>query len=565
MALWFTSTDLPANALTGTDAERVAPPRRLFGPSAGRSRLERALMLVMCFAGLWFLLGQVFRSRFGVVPGDLGDSRFNAIILEHGFQFLSGDAWHRPFWSPRWAFFPHENVLAYSDNLIGTLPLYALFRALRLRALTAFNGWLIAICLANFFATYLMLRAMTFSRIAAAIVGFLFAFAMPRGQQLNHLQLFPHFFTPLCFLCLIRLRSLRPWAVWGAFGCAVLQLYAAVYLGWFLAFALAIAATLGLFTCIFSKEFRQALLHGFRRLWLHILAALLVSALALLPMALHYSRAQSEVGERHVEEIGNLLPRAGSYVLPADYTLLYRPLLKLKDALPMAHEQVLFAGFVALGCMLLLLVVLGTRGPGPARAKPEPPDAALATNWWLFAFAGIWLITALVTFWLDGSLWMHVYRFIPGGGAIRAVSRMVLFQLLPLGVAVAWVTDWLEKRVGWGAAVAIAALVVLENSGSANYAFSVNDHVARVNRVHAELATKQCATFFISGDEEPYKLHLDAMWASLAAKIPTLNGYSGNAPPKWKMVDLQDVRMPPLRRWLRRHKTSREHLCLFRR
>ena len=35
---------------------------------------------------------------FTMIPGDLGDARFNSVVLEHGFQWLTGQA--AQLWSP---------------------------------------------------------------------------------------------------------------------------------------------------------------------------------------------------------------------------------------------------------------------------------------------------------------------------------------------------------------------------------------------------------------------------------------------------------------------------------
>lgn len=522
-------------------------------PESARTRhLEHALVLAICLTGLWFLLGQLVYGHFRTVPGDLGDSRFNAIVLEHGYRFLRADAWHRPLWSPRWEFFPHLNALAYSDNLLGTLPIYALLRALRLKEFAAFDAWVITLCIANYAATYLLLRSLKMSRVGAAVGGFLFAFAMPRGQQLNHLQLFPQFFTPLCFFFLVKLRTLRPWAVWGAFGCVVLQLYAAVYLGWFLALALGICASVSLLMSILSRDFRGQLWFGLKQLKLHVFGAMLLSAGALLPMMLHYMRAQSEVGPRHFEEISLMLPRVQSYILPADYSLLYPKLRWLKQVIPMPHEQVMFSGALALGCILLLLFSSFSKSTDRSEA------------WWRYSFGAIWLLSVVATLWINGTLWSLLYRIIPGGGAIRAVSRIALLQLLPIGVAAAWAATWLEKRAGGGVAVLFAVLIVLENSGMARYAFSIEEHRQRVDRIQSELAVRDCSAFLVSGREEPYKLHLDAMWASLESKVPTSNGYSGNEPPRWFFAELNHVRLGQLRIWVGLHGEDRDSVCLLR-
>ncbi len=527
------------------------PPRRSDPDAGGPRRVELAIAVMMCLAGLWFLLGQLVAGHFKVVPGDLGDSRFNAIVLEHGFRYLRGDAWHHPYWSPRWSFFPHKNVLAYSDNLLGTLPLYVILRVFGLSELSALNAWLVVISIANYIAMYLLLRAVSLSRIGAALGGFLFAFAMPRGEQLNHLQLFPQFFTPLCFLCLVKMRSLRPWTVWATFSCVVLQLYAAVYLGWFLALALGIGATVMLAMCLISTEFRHALRDGLKQLWVHLIAALVVSIVALLPMGIHYARAQAEVGPRKYDEIREMLPRMGSYFLPADYTFVYRWMLKIKANIPVAHEQAMFAGYLALICVILLLCSICKR------TKYNTGD------WWKYVFVAIWLTTVTSTLWINGSLWGYLHRVVPGGGAIRAVSRIVLLQLLPLGAAVAWVATWLEKRSGWAVAALFATLIVFENSGLARYHFAIRRHYVRVSRIQSELARKECAKFLVAGKDEAYKIQLDAMWASLQSKIPTINGLSGNAPPKWPLENLKDVRETEVRVWLRRHFTRNDRLCIL--
>ncbi len=514
-------------------------------------RVETATIALIFLAGLWFFFGQLVLTRFDAVPGDLGDSRFNAILLEHGFRHLRGDDWHQAFWSPSWAFYPHKNILAYSDNLLGTLPIYSLARAFGLREFAAFNAWLVVIAVANFFAMLLFLRGIQLSRLGAALGGFVFAFAMPRGEQLNHLQLFPQFFTPLCLMCVTQLHTLRPWTVWGAVVCAVLQLYAAVYLGWFLALALGVCLLVTLVLSLFSAECRDTIRVGLKQLWLSAIAAAALASLALIPLGIHYSRAQAEVGPRIYDEIRNMLPRVSSYFLPSDYTFLYAPMLKLKQGIPVAHEHVMFAGFLVLICTLLMLASLFRR------------PREFATRWWKLALLSIWMITIVITLWVDGSLWNTLHKVIPGGGAIRAVSRITLLQLIPLGAAAAWAATWIERRAGILVAALFAGLVVLENSGVANYHFSVRDQITRVNQLKSQLAAKRCSTFFVTGTDESWKTQLDAMWASIDTKIPTINGYSGNIPPAWPFEDLRNVRQAALRRWLLRHHKKTDGLCMF--
>ena len=85
------------------------------------SVLAPALLLL---AGLVFYVHRA-TAGFTFVPGDLGDPRFNSVILEHLFQWVSGDA--ASLWTPSF-FYPTTGTLAFSDNHFGSGPIYVLLR-----------------------------------------------------------------------------------------------------------------------------------------------------------------------------------------------------------------------------------------------------------------------------------------------------------------------------------------------------------------------------------------------------------------------------------------------------
>jgi len=61
------------------------------------------------------------------IPGDLGDARFNNYILEHFYQWITQKV--PSYWSPQF-FYPYPLTLAFSDNLLGSAPFYAMIRIL---------------------------------------------------------------------------------------------------------------------------------------------------------------------------------------------------------------------------------------------------------------------------------------------------------------------------------------------------------------------------------------------------------------------------------------------------
>src|SRR3981081_1739179 len=96
------------------------------------TKVDAAIALTMFFVGVSLFF------RFDAIPGDLGDTRFNMCVLEHGFRWIKGI--DKSFWSAHFLY-PATNVIAYSDNHLGTVLFYAFFRFLGLDRETAYQGW----------------------------------------------------------------------------------------------------------------------------------------------------------------------------------------------------------------------------------------------------------------------------------------------------------------------------------------------------------------------------------------------------------------------------------------
>src|SRR5439155_20638717 len=104
--------------------------------------------------------------------------------------FLPINLWDQPF------FFPTTNAGAYSDILLGSAPVYWLFRMVRFEPDTAFQLWMVAVLLLDFVSMLLFLRnCVGLGLLSSALGAFLFAFGSPRLAQLGHQQLLPQFFT----------------------------------------------------------------------------------------------------------------------------------------------------------------------------------------------------------------------------------------------------------------------------------------------------------------------------------------------------------------------------------
>ena len=147
--------------------------------------------------GMWSFPYALFQPENLLIPGDLGDARFNNYILEHFHRYATGkveDYWSAPFMYPR------ENVIAHSDNLLGTAPLYSLFRSMGRSVHGAFQTWILALIALNFWAAFLAFRGFRYDVIIAAVGAFIFAFGIHQLGHLSHVQMLPRFMMPIALL-----------------------------------------------------------------------------------------------------------------------------------------------------------------------------------------------------------------------------------------------------------------------------------------------------------------------------------------------------------------------------
>ena len=483
-----------------------------------RNLTQRLLLpSLVCVFGLLLLFNPVLRSGFDTIPGDAADSRLVNWILEHGFQWVRGNPLHSKFWSPP-IFYPAQNTAAYTDILLGSGPIYWLFRFLGAPSETAFQLWEIAVSALNFLSMAWLLRRFKFQAAPASIGAFLFAFANARAAQLIHPQLLPQFFTPIALGALIESQRLgrdaRLWLITGM-SAAVAQLYAGFYLGWFLVFLGAVTFT----TLLFQKEPRARLKLWFQTLRLEIAISALLSAALLWPMASHYLAASREIGPRPFYDVALMLPRLKSWFFLGENNLIYGGLASWAkyqpEKLPYRSEHAIGLGFATL---LLCLT-------GFVQSRKLPQHRTLIRS-----AAIVTLASFLLSLWVGGfSLWRGVFEVFPAGKAIRSVTRLQLGLLLPWAISLAGL---LAYRPKW--AIPVLALVAAEQV-SIYPGYSKTQAQARALHLVRRIPPV-CPAFLlapVSNQRSGPEQQLDAMWASEIIGKPTLNGHSGSAPPGW--------------------------------
>jgi hypothetical protein len=502
--------------------------------------------------GLGLVLYPMFRSGFVAIPGSAVDSRLGNYILEHGYRTLLVARDWQGFWNPPF-FYPVSNVAAYTNLLLGAAPLYWIWRLVGLPPDGSLQLWLLSMMTLNFLVCFAWLRDCGgITALAASFGSFLFAFSSARVAQIVHPELQTQWLSLVAIYALCRAFSLteascsadpplrandasfaRGWlAVF--FTALAAQLYASFYLGWFLILGLLIFGSWALMLPGPRARLRGALEP--HRFWIALL--LLASALAIAPMVAHYLRAAHQVGLRsYAKEIAHYVPRPQSWLYMGDGSWLYGWMNGLSPwrTLPSPHEQAVGLGFLT---STLVLSGLWTR-----RQQPFVPPLVLA------AATVILLVTSAGG---DLAAWRFVAPWLPGAMAIRAISRVGLLLLVPgaLGLAA-----FLTERRPWFA-VTFGLLCVLEQVRDVP-SYDKFAERRKVGAIVEQLAVKPCRYFYFSpilaslpeGNADRLRSvldwfqqqHVDAMWASMQAGIPTINGFSGNSPPGWETLEFSAI------------------------
>lgn len=494
-----------------------------------KNRQMFALLLFLAMGAFGYLLPAV--GYFTSVPGDLGDARFNSVILEHLYRWVGGR--DHSLWSPEF-FYPFQGTLAFSDNHFGTGMVYMLFRWLGFTREGAYNGWFLVGALLNYLVTYFVLRRLNFSDLAAAAGAFVFAFALPAELHQNgHAQLIYRYAIPLAALGFFHaLETGRAYYFWQVFLWVAVEFFCSIYLGIFLVYLLA-ASVLG---ASFFKWGRGRLLHicssipgetPLRKLIFYGVALLSLVAVGLL--LFQYHKVSREYGfVRTPGEISELLPRLGSYLV-ADRSM-FSWVGKRFAHVPARWEQQMFVG-----AGIMLFAIFGAIATIASKRNETVGRVALMS----------FLILFIVTLHVGGhSIYLLLIK-IPGLSAVRVVSRIILVMLFPISILVAVGIDRvrnfgiLQNR---NAMIAFSVgLVVLLGAETASYEAD-NELIAvwrgRVISMRTLLPARHVdrPILYISRSHaEPfYSSELDAMILGQEIGMPTLNGYSGNTPPGYE-------------------------------
>lgn len=461
-------------------------------------------------------------------PGDLGDGRFNLYLLEHAYRYFTGQIdyfWGAPF------MYPAQNVISYSDNLLGSAPIYALFRAMGASEFSAYQYWYLAVAALNYLAAYALLRSVFRNRYAAVLGAFVFAFSLALQSQLAHAQTFPRFAIPLAIWAAVKFgRDFQPRYFFLTVLLVVYQMYCGIYLGFFL-----MVATVPILVLLVLRRWSTFVQRARRSLWwVSMVFSTAVGVVVLLPLILPYVRRSTEVGMTPYSEVVGTLPTISSYFFAKDGSLIWGFLENHGKDNPGWWDFQLFAGGVATLC--LVAVTAGVLWKW-SRVKFDVSRLSVPA---VLSLGGIVVFLLFLRFGEALSAYAALYA-LPGFGAMRSLTRIINVELVFYAIATAWVFAAVlpsakKGVVAFAGFAGVLALLIFDNylPVDRHYHYSVDQARNRTQAIDSIFASIPAGSVV---SYEPTELdgpsihyQIDAMLAAQRHDLLTVNGYSATSP-----------------------------------
>lgn len=483
--------------------------------------------LIGLCSGLYFITSKVIGIEFTHFPGDMADGRLNLYFLEHAHKFFIGvldSFWDAPF------FFPEKNTIAYSDNLLGSAPIYSFFRLIGLTTFTAYQCWYVSLVVLNYTCAYFFLNTVFKNRYSAVLGAMIFAFSIALFSQIAHAQTFPRFAIPIALLYIFKFnKNLDPKYFFISVLMVVYQIYCGIYLGFMLIIPSAILILL-----VLKHKLKSHKTLLFSKKWLSkISVGLIVNVLILLPLMLPYLERSHSASLDHYFKLLPNIPTLTSHFFSFNGTLLWDFLSELGGDMHSWWNHRIFAGGVATLCFILFVFKV---------IKDEIKNKILVVHYGdklLFNF----LITALITFFIyirydDISSYIIVY-FIPGFNAIRSLARIINIELIFFAFATSFIfTLFFNKFKKYQSILFLLSLVLILIDNSTIECIRIRtekkvaeNRLAPILSIMESLPINSVVSYepIVKTDPVAYYL-LDGMLAAQACNLNAINGYSATSP-----------------------------------
>jgi len=482
---------------------------------------------------------------------ELGDSRLNTYLqawVTHALTTNPAQLFNTNM------YYPTKNTLAGSENLLGNQWLFAPVYLISGNPVLATNLVILASFFLSALTMYLLVRTITQEPMGAGMAGFVYAFALPRVAQMDHMQLLSMQWIPLIvlFLYLFALRR-RTSELMAVCGFLTLQILCSLYLGYL---AVLVAGCYLAAVVLIRRE-----LITNRNIRSLVLGALL-TAIVIVPIGVNYERwGKSALLTpsllRGWAIAGSADPWSSYLEVTGFPHNIYQRLLERYHSEELVSEKRLFMGFIPMTLALVgvLCVWFHRHRSQGVPDKPYHATVELSSLSFPFIIGSILTSTCAYVFSLGPYLRIHdrpshlrlpyglLQRFVPGMGSFRVPARFGLAVLFGVAVLAGFGfmslvnAGFLRKRLIFRTALFLTLLVAI------SFEFKTTPMelapVMGPKQVFPEYQWLKAQSqglvtleLPISGSPEQADPFEEAgyVYASVYHWQPLMNGYTGNPP-----------------------------------
>lgn len=486
--------------------------------------LNYLIPFLLLTAGLYLVPLNIFGYDLSKIPGDLGDARFNNYILEHGYRYMRGDIpsfWNGPF------MYPFQNVIALSDNLLGTMPLYALLRSFGFDRETAFQLWFIALFVLNFICCYWALVRWSGSVVLSATGAYIFTFSIFILGHIYNVQVFPRFMVPLVLYWTWKYFSEKQvkYFLFLSLG-IVYQFYCGIYLGFMLIYVLMFLIVACL---LFYRDKSFFLQFKNTKILLRHIGIAVLSIIILAPLMLPYLEISHKMGMRSFDEAFFTIPTLRSYFFTTSAPVLWNALsTHAIDKLPYWWCHFLFTGALPWVGIFSIPFFLFSKKIDTSKKK-----------FLLFLTLALFLCFVFSLNINGFSLYRYIFM-LPGFSSMRAINRIINTEILLFIIILVYSFLELSNRYVLVKYIVFMfpLLIIVDNLINPNEVkrFEKTDsqkRIALVSRHIQEQYNKNYTAIAYTVTSLPgteVETNLNVMLASQELGIPCVNAYTGSYP-----------------------------------
>ena len=370
------------------------------------------------------------------LPSDLGDPLLTTWIMAWGTHALA----HHPFSLFDANFvYPLDRTLAFSDHLLGVLPLFAPVYSATGNPIAAANTVFLLSFALSALAAFCLIYMLTSAPWPSFLAGLLFGFAPFRFGQLSHVQLLNFFWCPLALLSLLTFLQTRrraALAFFGLFYC--LQILSSAYL----AFMTSVAVVVVVVVFAVAVDRSVSRWDMVRPALVCVAAMMVVLVPTHLPyLAVHRAWDATWTPRAMVGMSADLRSYVSAPPLSTDA---YASLLPFSDR-PGGHERRLFPGLV-----LPALALVG--GMGTVRSVAAPTARAVRIIFGVLC--GVAVILSLGPYLvIPGTSariplpYLALHYAVPGWAGMRVPARFALLAVLAATPLAALGAIWIGERI----------------------------------------------------------------------------------------------------------------------